>query len=123
MYIEKKANHILFKILKKIDIPIWQLAQYSYINQFIDINKVKTIVDIGCGYGFLLRKIREENNKIKLIGIDSDSKTIKYLKNYNIETFYNVDSYINKYKSNDADLVISSHSLEHFTDPNYFFQL
>ena len=22
---------------EKIDIPIWQLAQYSYINQFIDI--------------------------------------------------------------------------------------
>ena len=57
-----------------------------FIYQSIYRYKVKTIVDIGQVVGFI-KKNQEENNKIKLIGIDSDSKTIKYLKNYNIEIF------------------------------------
>ena len=108
---------------KNIDIPNWQIAQFSYINQFINLSKIKTIADIGCGYGFLLRKIREENKSIRLIGIDSDSKTIEYLKKYNIEIYPDVDSYTEDYNKNNADLIISSHSIEHFTDPNHFFKI
>ena len=40
---------------EQIDFTALHNAQYCYISQFVDFQKVKSVLDIGSGYGFLLR--------------------------------------------------------------------
>lgn len=101
----------------------WQNSQYNYISQFINIEKIKTILDIGPGYGFLLREFRRNNKNLRLIAADPDIRSLKYLEKYRIEIKKilfdleedKIDSIVT------PDLILASHSLEHMSDPKSFF--
>ena len=101
----------------------WYNAQFAYINQFVEFKEINNVLDIGPGYGFLLREIRRNNNKIKLTAADPDITSLEYLVNYNIKIrkilFDLEKDKINSFGK--SDLILSSHSLEHMSNPRAFF--
>ena len=109
---------------EQIDFTALHNAQYCYISQFVDFQKVKSVLDIGSGYGFLLREIRKKHPGIRLIAMDPDIANLKYLKNYNIEIIEGLfeDCHKNLLREK-PDLIIASHVVEHMTDPKIFFEI
>lgn len=99
-----------------IEVPNWQKAQVSCISQFLNVDRCKSVADFGPGYGFLLREIRNQNQSASLFAIDPDKDSLAYLSNYAIDIVDQVP------KNSQFDLIVSSHSLEHMTDPRSFMQ-
>jgi len=92
----------------------YELSQVNYVSEFLDFKNIQDVLDVGAGYGFLLRKIRELFPEILLSYHDLDKKSTSYLSEYHIKTHI---------ENNKYDLVMSSHNLEHFTSPQSFFNL
>jgi len=82
----------------------------DYILNNIDPN-TKTLVDIGCGNGYLLKKIHEKFPNIELYGFDikdkDDSTIYKYTKG-NVEKM--------PFPDKAFDVVTCSHVVEHLVD-------
>lgn len=108
---------------EKVTFNEWQNSQYAYISLFFNFKKLDTVLDIGPGYGFLLREIRKNHKDIKLIAADIDFDRIKYLKKYNIELRKTTFAYHSEPLNfpHDINLILSSHSLEHMAEPLQFF--
>lgn len=103
----------------------WSNAQYAYISQFFNFDEAETVIDIGPGYGFLLREIAKNHPHLRLIAVDPDINSIEYLRNYSIEIedlCYEIEGE-KRFKGNRVDLIISSHSLEHMTSLDGFFKV
>jgi SAM-dependent methyltransferase len=89
------------------------------IDEILKNIRFNNIIDIGCGNGFLLQKIRDKNKNIKLTGTEIiinpeikkrfKSNRIKLLK----KSIENINQIKKKY-----DTVICSHVLEHVLDIN-----
>jgi 2-polyprenyl-3-methyl-5-hydroxy-6-metoxy-1,4-benzoquinol methylase len=88
--------------------------------------KIESILDVGCGEGITLSKLKE--NKIlrqssgqvgrRLEGIDYSKEAVEIAnKNYPNLHILEGDIYKLKYKDNSFDLVICSEVLEHLEDP------
>lgn len=103
---------------------MWHESQYWFISQFVDFKNLDRILDLGPGYGYLLRKIRSYHSQINLTASDPDVKSLSYLKNYQINLLP-LEQIKNSYGSTEQkfDLILSSHSLEHEKDPFSFFEL
>ena len=123
VYRKKNRPHYI-DYPERIQFREWQNAQYAYMNQFLDFDNIKTVIDVGPGYGFLLREIRGDHPNLKLIAVDPDILSMTYLQKYRIETkdFLFETEGMKRLPNECADLIISSHSLEHMTEPISFFQ-
>lgn len=79
--------------------------------KFADLFKQKniTVMDFGCGGGFLLSNIDVENK----IGFEINPHAIEECKQNGISVY----SDWKKIKSNTIDVVVSNHALEHVPDP------
>ena len=78
------------------------------------IEKTEKIVDLGCGYGNLLRGIRKKYSKKNLAGIDISPKRVRFVKNKIPEgKIFCGDVCKTKLKNNSFDLVISTQVIEH----------
>ena len=55
---------------------------YNFIVNFIEKNKIKNIIDIGCASGFFFKSLPKELN-LKCLGFDINIKLIKYAKKIN----------------------------------------
>lgn len=80
--------------------------------------RLKTILDVGCGEGFSLSKMREQHIGTTLEGIDYSKKAISLGK----KMFPNLSLkqgsiYKLPYKNNTFDLVLCTEVLEHLNDP------
>jgi SAM-dependent methyltransferase len=82
-------------------------------HQVIDEN-YKTIVDYGCGNGGLLSIIKNNNDNIKLFGIELNEELIKYLNDETIITYNNINKIPN---DENIDCIMLNHVLEHLYDP------
>ncbi|KHL92661.1 hypothetical protein QW71_27945 [Paenibacillus sp. IHB B 3415] len=83
-----------------------------------------TIIDIGCGKGFFLELLTENN--LKGIGIDTDPQLIEECKSKNLEAYVCEGSqYLSKQNDMSIDAVFFAHVIEHLTVPQKisFFRL
>lgn len=123
IYRNKNRYHYL-KNPEEVTFSPWSNSQYAFISQFFDFDKANTIIDVGPGYGFLLREIRKYHPHLRLIAVDPDVTSLQYLQNYNIETqgmFFDKEG-SSFFSDASADLIVSSHSLEHMTNLKVFFE-
>ena len=59
-------------------------SQYSYMSQFVDFSQIKSILDLGPGYGLLLREIKKRHKHIKIFAADPDTKSFEHLAQFDI---------------------------------------
>ena len=91
---------------------------YEYIFNNLEKDNIKSVFEIGCGYGGILDYFREKN--IKVAGSEKDQNVISFVKekqldirNGELEVFDNNEK---------CDLIILSHILEHINDPKKFLK-
>ncbi len=107
-------------IHKKIT-EIKNISRINYLEKFIDLNSLETILDIGAGYGNFfncLNKNKRLTKNIEYYAIEPDYNMKKVLKNIGVKRIYEdiIEVNINKPFS----LIILSHILEHTRNPVKF---
>jgi len=92
-------------------------SQYRYLTKILGNHffRNKACLDIGCGMGVFLNKLREKGAAVK--GFDPRKKLISYGKErWNLPIFTaDIGSYL--FGENQFDLISLSHVLEHLRDP------
>jgi 2-polyprenyl-3-methyl-5-hydroxy-6-metoxy-1,4-benzoquinol methylase len=89
-----------------------------------NLDKVYTIVDVGCGNGDMLRTLADfaakNNFKFKLIGIDANQFTISHAEklsvNYPNIRYQCEDIFDTKFKTLSYDIVVCTLTLHHFKE-------
>lgn len=83
-------------------------------------NKVKYILDVGCGYGYGLKYLKEQIPNSSIYGIESSPECCKKLQSKEIGAVLvttDFDScWTDKYEGK-IDLIILRHAVEHMLDP------
>lgn len=117
------------------------LRELDFINQWLGGNQVTlsglqkswsrlprekeiTIADLGCGSGEMLRIIsrlaKEQNRKVKLIGIDANPNIIQYAADHSKEfeniAFKAVDIFSEEFQREKFDIVIATLFFHHFSN-------
>ena len=90
---------------------------YSKVSKEINLSSKSKILDIGCMQGFFLNYLRKKYN-CKVLGVETEDYYLQK-KNSDIEIIKSdLYKFANKAKNkNQFDLIIMSHSLEHFPEP------
>ena len=89
------------------------------IDEILRYIKPRSIIDVGCGNGFLLKKIRDKNKSVELNGTEIviTKEIKKKLKTQKIKIYEKSIENLNGFKKK-YDTVICSHVLEHVLDIN-----
>lgn len=91
---------------------------YKTLFKMIKPLKAQSILDVGCGEGFTLKKLEEKKIGKKNEGIDYSKDAIKIgRKIYPHLSLFEGDVYGLKYKDNSFDLSLCTEVLEHLEDP------
>lgn len=101
--------------------PIQRFLINRFFNQLVAEAKSlhpKTILDVGCGEGFTLNKLRKNNIGKDLIGVDYSTTAVtlgkKQFPHLNLKQG---DAYKLPFKDNTFDLVLCLEVLEHLENP------
>lgn len=97
---------------------LYQSKVYLYARKMIKSKRIKSVLDIGCGYGIKLKEIIFPVCN-DIVGIDCDD-AIKYCRNsYNFGDWYkdDIENPALELKRN-FDMIISSDVIEHLVDPD-----
>lgn len=89
----------------------------TFINELKKL-KIENVLDVGCGEGFILSKLREEGIGTSWQGIDYSKEAVEIGKK--IHPFLNLKQgsiYDSKFQDNSFDLVVCTEVLEHLEDP------
>jgi len=110
-YYLTKGKNYLKKVSKETDINSFHL---KIIKKKINILSPDSLLDVGCGEGFLLNQIIIRDSEIKLLGIDYQ---VPKLKNEKIEFIEGdiLDS-LKNISENSFEFVICTHVIEHLKD-------
>lgn len=98
----------------------YQYPVYKFAKKIIIKNKIKRVIDVGCGPGTKLNIIKKKLKKVHFIGIDQKNAIDYCKKKYDFGEWY-VDNLENPFKSLDwikGDLVICSDVIEHLQNPD-----
>ncbi len=91
---------------------------YKELFKMIKPLKANSILDVGCGEGFTLKKLEEKKLGKKNEGIDYSDDAIKIGKKIYPElALFKGDVYGLSYKDNSFDLSLCTEVLEHLDDP------
>ena len=91
---------------------------YKELFKMIKPLKANSILDVGCGEGFTLKKLEEKKLGKKNVGIDYSDDAIKIGKKIYPElALHKGDVYDIQYKDNSFDLSLCTEVLEHLEDP------
>jgi 2-polyprenyl-3-methyl-5-hydroxy-6-metoxy-1,4-benzoquinol methylase len=116
-YSEKRGETVsepYFRIMQKR-----AAAQVHFISQNINLSE-KSIIDLGCGYGFFLSELRSKASLLK--GYEYDTKCIDFCKKRELNVkLLNSESDIKLIEI--CDVVVLSHVLEHFLDVSYVLSI
>ncbi|OGE32036.1 hypothetical protein A2631_02875 [Candidatus Daviesbacteria bacterium RIFCSPHIGHO2_01_FULL_44_29] len=91
---------------------------FKALSQILRPLRVETILDVGCGEGFILAKLKQEKIGKKLIGIDLSKAALRIGKNIHPKLTLKLGSiYKLPFKDNAFDLVLCTEVLEHLKNP------
>lgn len=106
--------------------PIQQFLINNFYNSLLKVVTplyVKNVLDAGCGEGFSLNKLKENNIGEELEGIDYSKKAISFGKNLFPHLSLKIGSiYDLPYKDNTFDIVLGTEVLEHLENPKKALQ-
>jgi 2-polyprenyl-3-methyl-5-hydroxy-6-metoxy-1,4-benzoquinol methylase len=97
------------KFIQKVENP--QVP--DKIRDILNKEKIKSMIDLGCGDGILIEAIKKEFPKINIVGIDISPRRIKGLKKRFPENSFYVKDVCNTKLKEKFDFVYSSQVLEH----------
>jgi len=91
---------------------------FKYLLAEVKSMQPKSILDVGCGEGFTLEKLRNMGIGERLVGVDFSESAIEIGHNAHPELDLKIGSiYEIPFKDNQFDLVICTEVLEHLDDP------
>lgn len=81
--------------------------------------KIESVLDVGCGEGFTLKRLKAKKIGKVFKGVDLEKEAIRLGRRENPKLDLNIgDIYNLKFKDNSFDLVISTEVLEHLEKPS-----
>jgi len=97
----------------------------KYYNRYILLNIKKNfcILDIGCGFGFLLQKLNNTINDLSTIGVDINLYALKYAKKIVPKTHL-IEAVADKLPFSDKkfDAIFATDLIEHLQNPSAFLK-
>lgn len=101
--------------------PIKQFLIKRFLKTIaLEIKKleVKSVIDLGCGEGFVEEYLLKEGLKIEIVGIDKNKKAIRQARGRNPNgEFIQGDIFSLNFKDKQFDLVLMLEVLEHLREP------
>lgn len=111
-------------------------SDMDVINKNINKDKIHTVLDVGCAYGFVGKSRFDDSCFSKIIGIDSNSKCIDKARELNSDPRFDysvinieLDDFEEKMKSimsehsiTSFDVIYASLVIHHLKDPNKFLR-
>tara|TARA_Y100001968_G_scaffold197628_1_gene181235 strand:+ start:706 stop:1419 length:714 start_codon:yes stop_codon:yes gene_type:complete len=111
LYIPNDKNDNLLKLSKDTDINSLHI---KLIEQKVEDFTPKNVLDVGCGNGYLLKKLYNKNKQIELTGIDLYPSSSASCYNH---IHGNIIDKIKGFSNDQFDLVLCTHVLEHLKEP------
>ncbi len=112
-YYNDENNNSLKRISNTTDINSFHVR---IIKKYFKLYSPRTLLDVGCGSGYLLNKLRELNTKTKMYGVDYQ---VPFLKKNKINFIKgDILSTISNFSDNQFEFVMCSHVIEHLENPN-----
>ena len=95
-------------------------AFYEKLYEMIEATECESLLDAGCGEGFVVDYLAQRNPNLKLTGIDVSSDAIEYAKAHFGEKarFRPGSVYKLPFSDKSFDTILCSEVLEHLDDPN-----
>ena len=95
-------------------------AFYEKLYEMIDATESESLLDAGCGEGFVVDYLAQRNPNLKLTGIDVSAEAIEYAKAHFGERarFRTGSVYKLPFSDKSFDTILCSEVLEHLDDPN-----
>jgi SAM-dependent methyltransferase len=89
----------------------------NIISQFIDLNNIDNLCDIGANRGSFINKISTLFPKLKIIAIEPDTRVVEdYKKNENLQIIFDRVENVSL-QENSIDFIYSAHTIEHLESP------
>lgn len=107
---------------KRVILFLRHLADYQFISKYV---RDKTVLDVGCGYGYGSSLLSSKAKKV--VGIDADIKRIKYAQKVyttgNLEFLTgDANKLENDVKNTNFDIVVAMQLIEHIQEPEKFIE-